>query len=111
MRARILFAIICAVTTKQQKNKKTKTMKITGLKVVSIKEWKISTKFTASDGRLVDVPANQKLVCMDEKGDIVNLSIITDKPLTITLGKVIDVSPENTIKHSAFGWEGRATLI
>lgn len=64
---------------KQIKKGKTK-MKINGLKVFAIKDWKPDSTFTTETGTSMQIPANHKLVCQDENNDIVNVTIVTPLP-------------------------------
>lgn len=66
-------------------------MKVTGLKVLQIKEWKNKSSFTADDGRVFEVPANQKFVCRDGD-DFVNLTVKTDSPIpNVKVGDVLTI--------------------
>lgn len=104
------WRIICAVNHQQLINKKTKNMKIDNLKVVSVKEWRMASQFKADNGQTYDIPANHKIVCLDEVGDIVNVSVITEKPLNLTVGSKIAVSVAGNVQHNSFGWTLKARL-
>lgn len=86
-------------------------MKITGLKIAADKGWKADSTFTADDGRTISIPANHKVICTDEAGDIVNVTIVSPAPVTLRVGQPLDgLSLAGSVSKNAFGWTVKATI-
>lgn len=85
-------------------------MKITGLKVLQLKEWKADDVFTADTGKQYPIPANHKVVLIDENSDIVNATIQTPQPLALQSGKSIDVILVGNCSKNQFGWQIKCKL-
>lgn len=65
-------------------------MKVTGLKIVQVKEWKAKSTFTNDQGQSFEVAANQKIICRDGD-DFVNLTLVTDVPVSLKSGDSLSV--------------------
>lgn len=86
-------------------------MKIEGLKVFKINDWKAESSFRSDDGRTMPIPANHKVVCQDENGDIVNVTFITSVPLAFKVGDVLKgVTLAGSASKTSFGWSVKAIL-
>lgn len=87
-------------------------MKIQGLKLLTDKGWNASSSFTNDAGKVMPIPANHKMVCQDENGDIVNLTIVTPVPATLKAGEEIkNLRLSGSVSRSAFGWTVKAEFI
>ena len=64
-------------------------MKIEGLKVMSDKGWTADSTYTADNGKVYNIPANHKYVCIDENGGVVNLTLITPAPCAYKEGTAL----------------------
>lgn len=86
-------------------------MKIDGLKFLQDKGWSPASTFTADNGRVMPIPANQKIVATDEIGDVVNVTIQTEKPLTFKPSQLVGaITLTGTVSKTAFGWSLKGTL-
>lgn len=87
-------------------------MKIEGLKVFADKGWKADSSFTADNGATMSVPANHKVVCQDENGDIVNVTFVSESPLSVKVGDVLKgVVLVGSVSKTNFGWSVKAQLV
>lgn len=84
-------------------------MIITGLKFMSDKGWNAASVFTLDNGKTVPVPANQKIICLDDNGDVVNVSIQSDVPVQFKSGEQIKpLRLLGVTAHNSFGWTVKA---
>lgn len=84
-------------------------MKIEGLKVFKIGDWKSDSTFTADNGQTMPIPANHKIICQDENGDIVNVTFVTPSPLPVKVGQILTgVILCGNVSKTAFGWTVKA---
>lgn len=100
-------------TRRQQKQQKkgNKKMKIDGLKFLQDKGWSAASTFTADNGRVMPIPANHKIVATDENGDVVNVTIQTEKPLTFKASQPVGViTLTGSLSKTTFGWSLKGTL-
>lgn len=65
-------------------------MKVTGLKIQKVMEWKADSTFTNDRGELLKIPANQKFICKDGD-DIVNVTVQTAAPLNVKVGDPLSI--------------------
>lgn len=85
-------------------------MKIEGLKVFQLKDWKPDSMFQADDGKTMQIPANQKIICQDENNDIVNVTVVTPSPLTLKVGDKISLVLSGNVSHTSFGWTAKGII-
>lgn len=84
-------------------------MKIDGLKVFKVGDWKSDSTFTADNGQTMAVLANHKFICQDENGDIVNVTFVTPSPLSLKVGQTLmGVILCGNVTKTAFGWTVKA---
>lgn len=84
-------------------------MKIEGLKVFKVGDWKSDSTFTADNGQTMTVAANHKIICQDENSDIVNVTFVTPSPLSFKVGQVLNgVFLCGNVSKTAFGWSVKA---
>lgn len=84
-------------------------MKIEGLKVFADKGWSSDSSFMNDNGVSTPIPANHKVVCQDENGDIVNVTFVTSQPLSLKLGEVLKgVTLIGGVSKTRFGWTVKA---
>lgn len=86
-------------------------MKIEGLKVFAIKDWKPDSTFTDDNGKVMPIPANHKIICQDENKDIVNVTFVTPSPLAVKEGDILKgVSLVGNVSKTSFGWTLKAKI-
>lgn len=87
-------------------------MRIEGLKVFVVKEWKADSAFTSDNGHTMTIPANHKVICQDENGDVVNVSFVTPAPLNFKVGQELKgVSLIGNVSRNSFGYTLKAKLV
>lgn len=87
-------------------------MKIEGLKVFQVKDWKPDSTFTDDSGRTLPIPANHKIICQDENKDIVNVTFVTPSPLSVKEGDVLKgVVIVGNVSKASFGWSVKAKMV
>lgn len=86
-------------------------MKIEGLKVFAVKDWKSDSTFTDDNGKVTPIPANHKVICQDENKEIVNVTFVTSVPLAIKEGEILkSVIVVGNVTKTSFGWTVKAKL-
>lgn len=86
-------------------------MKIEGLKVFAVKDWKADSTFTDDNGKVMPILANHKVICQDENKEIVNVTFVTPAPLAVKEGDVLkSVSVVGNVSKTSFGWSLKAKL-
>lgn len=86
-------------------------MKIEGLKVFAVKEWKSDSTFMGDDGKTMSIPANHKIICQDDCGDIVNVTFVSPAPLSVKVGDLLKgVVLVGNVSKTSFGWAIKARL-
>lgn len=86
-------------------------MKIEGLKVFAVMEWKPDSTFTGDNGKIMPVSANHKIICQDDCGDIVNVTFVTPAPLPVKVGDLLKgVVLVGNVSKTSFGWSMKARL-
>lgn len=86
-------------------------MKIVGLKLMSDKGWTAENAFQSDSGKLLTIPANHKVVCTDEEGDVVNVTLVSPTPIAFKAGEELkNLKLVGSVSKSGFGWSLKAEL-
>ena len=86
-------------------------MIVKGLKIVQMRDWVADKPWVLDNGTRGVTPANHKIICMDEQGDIVNCTFVTPQPLQLAKGSTIDIRLVGSFRLNNFAWDGKAELL
>ena len=80
-------------------------MKVVGLKLMSDKGWTAESAFQSDSGKMLTIPANHKVVCTDEDGDVVNVTLVSAAPISFKAGEELkNLKLVGSVSKSGFGW-------
>jgi len=87
-------------------------MKVSGLKMLQDKGWKADSEFVSDSGQRMSIPANHKLVALDDNGDVVNVVVQTPSPLNLPKSgsPLPDFEPTGSFSRNSFGWSIKVRL-